>query len=177
MSEKLVKIRQEAGLSSTIGTAGKTKAPLLFGKDEYKQRLTQEILLIGTEELHEVGFVISNDKLYGYFKATRTHWKVKEKEIDDVINELEKNKIIPPTLDLKKKQKLIRFKPVEVSQDYQQVLIVALGLPSIKIEDLENMLNWTKERAEEILKKLIELELAIYDIETENYYLPCVSST
>ncbi|MHA1516552.1 MAG: hypothetical protein ACTSPF_13525, partial [Candidatus Heimdallarchaeaceae archaeon] len=38
---KVLELRKRAGMAETIGTAGKVKTPMLFGKDEFKQKLVQ----------------------------------------------------------------------------------------------------------------------------------------
>ena len=44
---RILEIRKKAGLAQTIGTAGKVKAPIIFGKDEFKQKLVQECAYLG----------------------------------------------------------------------------------------------------------------------------------
>ena len=68
LATKILDIRQRAGMTQTIGTAGKVKAPILFGRDEFKQKLVRELLVIGTEELADIGSAITIANLIDYFR-------------------------------------------------------------------------------------------------------------
>lgn len=169
---KLLEIRQRAEMSSTIGTAGKIKTPIIFGKDEYKQKLAREILTIGTEELKAMGYAITVANFVEYFERTRPNWKIKTGEILQTIKELEKEKLIPPKVDLGEDEVLIRFKPIELSNDLEEVLQLATGLPGLKAEQVSSHLDWPFERSQSTLTMMSEMGLAVLDDETSVYYFP-----
>ena len=169
--KKILEVRERAGLSSTIGTAGKVKAPL-FGKDDFEQKLSREILTIGTEELKDMGGTISLVNLIEYFKRTRPNWKVKSGQIQSIINQLVKDNVIPPKIEIGENEVLVRFKPFETSSDISDILRLATGLEYLTYEIVSSHLGWSIERAEDSLKRMQKLDLAILDEEETRYYFP-----
>ena len=175
LAAKILDIRQKAGMTQTIGTAGKVKAPILFGKDEFKQKLVRELLVIGTEELADIGSAITIANLIDYFRETRPNWKIKTGEIMEVLKEMEKKEVIPKRVDIGDEEVLIRFKPVELSPDIQQVLRLSTGLPFLTVDKIASHLGWPIERAQNTLTIMIKMDIAVLDAETGNYYFPGVS--
>lgn len=169
---RILEIRKKAGLAQTIGTAGKVKAPIIFGKDEFKQKLVQEILVIGTEELEPIGSAITIINLIDYFRETRPNWKIKTGDIIEVIKQLEKKKVIPPRVDIGEDEVLIRFKPIELSNDLQEILQLATGLPSLSVEKVASHLGWPMERAQSTLTLMMKMDLAVLDESSGEYYFP-----
>ncbi len=169
---RILEIRKKAGLAQTIGTAGKVKAPIIFGKDEFKQKLVQEILVIGTEELEPIGSAITIINLIDYFRETRPNWKIKTGDIIEVIKQLEKKKVIPPRVDIGEDEVLIRFKPIELSNDLQEILRLATGLPSLSVEKVASHLGWPLERAQSTLTLMMKMDLAVLDESSGEYYFP-----
>jgi hypothetical protein len=175
LASKILDIRQKAGMTQTIGTAGKVKAPILFGKDEFKQKLVRELLIIGTEELADIGSAITIANLIDYFRETRSNWKIKTGEILEVLKEMEKKEVIPERVDIGDDEVLIRFKPIELSPDIQQVLILSTGLPFLSVDKISSHLGWPVERAQSTMTIMSKLDIAVLDEETGNYYFPGVS--
>ena len=173
---KVLEVRKRAGMSQTIGTAGKVKAPMIFGKDEFKQKLARELLIIGTEELEDIGSAITIVNLIDYFKQTRENWKIKEGEILEVLKKLEEEDIIPKRIDIGEDDVLIRFKPIEMSADFQDVLRLATGLPSLTIDKVSSHLGWSVERAQNTLTTMMKLDLTILDESSGEYYFPGLTS-
>ena len=173
---RILEIRKKAGLSQTIGTAGKIKAPVIFGKDEFKQKLVQELLVIGTEELEPIGSAITMINLIDYFRETRPNWKVKTGEIIDIIKTLEKREVIPPRVDIGEDETLVRFKPIEMSNDLQEVLQLATGLPSLSVEKVSSHLGWSIERAQSTLTLMMKMGIAILEESSGEYYFPGIMS-
>ncbi|MHA1199702.1 MAG: hypothetical protein ACTSQF_10280 [Candidatus Heimdallarchaeaceae archaeon] len=171
---RILNIRKKAGLSQTIGTAGKVKTPVLFGKDEFKQKLVQEILIIGTEELEPIGSAITIVNLIDYFRETRPNWEIKTGEIIEVIRKLEEKEVIPPRVDIGEDEVLVRFKPIEMSNDLQEVLRLATGLPSLSIE--ASHLGWSVERAQSTLTLMMKMDLAVLEEGSGEYYFPGIMS-
>ncbi|UJG43385.1 MAG: EAP30/Vps36 family vacuolar-sorting protein [Candidatus Heimdallarchaeum endolithica] len=169
---KIMELRKQAGLSGSIGTAGKMKNPVLFGSKGFEQKLRQEILLIGNEELDEFGGAITLGNFINYFKETRPNWEVSPSHIIRAIRSLQKDKVIPPEVDLGEDEVLIRFKPLETSSDFRAVLQLATGLESLTKDILVSHLGWSSERALDTLSKMVEVGLAIEDEETGQYYFP-----
>lgn len=169
---KVLEIRKKAGMSQTIGTAGKVKAPIIFGKDEFKQKLVRELLIIGNEELEDIGGAITITNLIDYFKETRVNWKVNAGDILDVLKRLEEKEIIPPRIDIGEEEVLIRFKPIEMSTDFQNVLRLATGLPSLSVAKVSSHLGWSVERAQSTLTTMMKYDLAILDEGSGEYYFP-----
>lgn len=175
LAAKILDVRQKAGMTQTIGTAGKVKAPILFGKDDFKQKLVRELLVIGTEELADIGSAITIVNLVDYFRETRPNWKIKTGEILEVLKEMERKEVIPKRVDIGEDEVLIRFKPVELSPDIQKVLILSTGLPFLTVEKIASHLGWSIERAQSTLTVMNKMEIAVLDEETGNYYFPGVS--
>ncbi|MHA1829309.1 MAG: hypothetical protein ACTSX6_11770 [Candidatus Heimdallarchaeaceae archaeon] len=172
LSAKILAIRKQAGLSQTLGTASKVKEPILFGKDEFKQKLVRELLVIGLEELADIGNAITIANLVEYFRKTRTNWKVRTGEILEVIREMERKEIIPKRIDIGEDEVLVRFKPLELSTDIQQVLRLATGLPSLTVDKVSSHLNWPVERAQNTLMLMMKMDLAILEETSGEYYFP-----
>jgi hypothetical protein len=175
LAAKILDIRQRAGMTQTIGTAGKVKTPILFGKDEFRQKLVRELLVIGTEELADIGSAITIVNLVEYFRETRPNWKIKTGEILEVLKEMEKKEVIPKRVDIGDDDVLIRFKPVELSPDIQQVLRLSTGLPFLTVEKISSHLGWPIERAQSTLTVMNKMDIAVLDEETGNYYFPGVT--
>ena len=175
LASKILDIRQKAGMTQTIGTAGKIKTPILFGKDDFKQKLVRELLVIGTEELADIGSAITIANLVDYFRETRPNWKIKTGEILEVLKVMEKKDVIPKRVDIGDEEVLIRFKPIELSADIRQVLILSTGLPFLTIEKIASHLGWPIERAQNTVTVMNKLDIAVLDEETGNYYFPGVT--
>ncbi len=173
---RILDIRKKSGISQTIGTTGKIQAPVLFGKDEFKQKLVQEILVIGTEELESIGSAITIINLIDYFRETRPNWKIKTGEILEVLGKLEEKEIIPPRVDIGEDEVLVRFKPIEMSNDLQEVLQLATGLPSLSVERVSTHLGWSVERAQSTLILMMKMDLAVLEEGSGEYYFPGIMS-
>ncbi len=169
---RILEIRKKSGMIQTIGTAGKIKTPILFGKDEFKQKLVQEIMIIGTEELEAIGSAITIVNFIDYFRETRPNWKIKTGEILEVIRKLEEKEIIPPRVDIGEDDVLVRFKPIEMSNDLQEVLRLATGLPSLSVEKVSSHLGWSVERAQSTLTLMMKMDLAVLEEGSGDYYFP-----
>ncbi|UJG40671.1 MAG: EAP30/Vps36 family vacuolar-sorting protein [Candidatus Heimdallarchaeum aukensis] len=169
---KIMQLREQAGLTGSIGTAGKMKTPVLFGSKGFEQKLRQEILIIGNEELEEFGGAITLGNFIDYFKETRPNWEVSPSHIIRAIRSLQKDKVIPPEIDLGNDEVLIRFKPLETSSDFRAVLQLATGLEFLTRDILVSHLGWSSERAVDTLSKMAEIGLAVEDEETGQYYFP-----
>ena len=173
--DKVLELRKRAGMAETIGTAGKVKAPILFGKDEFKQKLVQEILVIGIEELEVIGNAITVVNLIDYFRETRPNWNVRTGEILEVVRKLEEKEVIPPKVDLGEEEVLIRFKPIEMSNDIQEILMLATGLPSLSVDKVASHLGWSIERAQSTLTLMMKMDLTVLDEESGDYYFPGIT--
>jgi len=173
---RILEIRQKAGMSQTIGTAGKIKTPILFGKEEFKQKLVNELLIIGIEELAGIGSAITITNLIDYFRETRPNWKVRTGEILEVLRTMEKAEVIPKKVDIGDDEVLVRFKPIEMSTDIQKVLILATGLPFLTVDKVSTHLGWPIERAQSTLVLMMKMDLAVLDETTGNYFFPGIGS-
>ncbi|MHA1778323.1 MAG: hypothetical protein ACTSYN_02005, partial [Candidatus Heimdallarchaeaceae archaeon] len=72
-------------MPASIGTAKKIRTPMIFGKDQFQQKLARELLIIGTEELKDIGYAITIGNLIKYFNETRPNWRVRTSDITKVI--------------------------------------------------------------------------------------------
>ena len=169
---RILEIRKKSGLAQTIGTVGKIKTPILFGKDEFKQKLAQEIMIIGTEELETIGSAITIINLVEYFRETRPNWKIKTGEILEIVKKLEEEKVIPPRVDIGEDEVLIRFKPIELSTDIQEVLRLATGLPSLSVDKVSSHLGWSVERAQSTLTLMMKMDLVMLEERSGEYFFP-----
>ncbi len=168
IKERVTKLREKAGLSAFVGTSGKITSPR-FKRGEFLQILSRELLLIGTEELkNETGGIISIEKLQDHFSKTRSNWKLREKDIPEAIEILEKNKLIPGFID--KEKKIVQFIPVELNEDSNELLRIAKGFEMLNVEKIQLVTGWNKERVEKTIEQLENLGLIIVD--EENIYFP-----
>ena len=172
LTSKILDLRKKAGMPEAIGTAGRVKAPILFKKDEFKQKLTRELLIIGTEELADIGCAITIANLVDYFRETRSNWKVRTGEILEVLKVMEKKEVIPPRVEIGENEVLIRFKPIEMSGDIQDILRLATGLSYLTVDKVISHLGWPIERAQSTLTVMMKMDLAILEETTGNYYFP-----
>ena len=161
-------LRAQAGLSAFVGTSGKIKSPR-FKRKEFISLLARELLLIGTEELKDKGGIISTANLTGYFQESRENWELREFDINDALEYLKKQKMIPNYEKLNEDIEIIYFKPIELSQDTRKILIAAHGLSPTK-KDLLNILGWNQNRLDIGLKLLVESGLAI--VSEEEIFFP-----
>ncbi len=165
---KMGAIREQAGLSTFVGTSGKIKSPR-FRRGEFLQLLARELLLIGTEELKkETGGICSINRLTDYFEKTRENWKLREKDISDAIDVLIKQKLIPGFLS--KEKGIVQFIPKELDSDANDLLQMASGLSEIDLIKLQAVLGWEKERMMKTLDQLEKQGLVIKD--GDNLFFP-----
>lgn len=158
ITSNLASIREKAGMSAFVGTGGKIVSPR-FRKKEFLHLLARELLYIGTEELTEAGGILSLSKLEEYFANSRPNWKLKEKDIPQAIQLLEKEKLIPGFID--KEKGIVQFRPIELSDDANKILRMASGLGQSTAKDLAKMLGWGIERVDAGIKALTKLGLAV----------------
>lgn len=161
IKSRLGEIRQQAEMSTFVGTSGEIKSPR-FRRGEFLQLLAREVLLIGTEELKtETGGICSVDRLKEHFVKTRENWKLREKDLPDAIDLLLKENLIPGFVD--KEKKIIQFIAKELDSDANDLLIAASGLQETSVEQLKAVLGWREERLEKTLSHLERQGLVIRD--------------
>ncbi len=165
---KVSELRGKAGLSAFVGTSGKIKSPK-FRRDEFLALLARELLLIGTEELSDKGGIISLNRLKAYFNDTRKNWELRDNDILEAIELLKKEQLIPYFDKINEEIQLIYFKPIELSDDTQKIMIAAYGI-EVTREKLKNILGWTQGRLDTGLKQLESMGLAVLD--EEYVYFP-----
>lgn len=167
LTSHLSRLREEAGMSSFVGTSGKIQSGKLK-HGEFIALLAREILLIGNEDFNDVGGIVTISKLKEYFKTNRENWELKTNDIEEALKKLEKEKMIPGMEKIGDKE-LIYFKPVELSNDIKEILKAASGIDAT-IRSLSVILNWPEERTINTLKLLEKEGLAIID--GENVFFP-----
>ena len=176
VSDQISDLRKEAKMSSSVGTSGQISQPRIFGKNDYKEALARELLVIGHEELKEAGGTITLSGLLELFKTTRPNWDTDIKQIENALKHLEKQEIIPKMQPLEKSENdtLVFFKPIELSNDLQTLLKFA-PRDGENISYFMSVLGWKKERILIALDALIQHGLAILDEETSWIYFPALS--
>jgi hypothetical protein len=176
VSDQISELRKEANMSSSVGTSGQISQPRMFGKNDFREALARELLVIGHEELKEEGGTITLTNLLDLFKTTRPNWDVDIKQIENALKHLEKQEIIPKMQSLEKSEndKLIFFKPIELSNDIQTLLKFA-PRDGENLSYFMSVLGWKKERLLNALDSLIQLDLAILDEEQNWIYFPALS--
>jgi hypothetical protein len=177
VSDQISELRKEANMSSSVGTSGQISQPRMFGKSDFKEALARELLVIGHEELKESGGTITLTSLFELFKATRPNWDVDIKQIENGLKHLEKQEIIPKMQSLEKSEndKLIFFKPIELSNDIQTLLKFA-PRDGENLSYFMTVLGWKKERLSIAIDSLVQLGLVILDEETSWIYFPALST-
>ncbi len=160
VTSSLASIREKAGMSAFVGTGGEIVSPR-FKRKEFLRLLARELLYIATEELSDSGGIFSLNKIENYFAETRSNWKLRDKDILEAVQQLEKEKLIPGFMD--KEKGIVQFKPVELSDDTTHILRMASGLGQSSVEALAELLGWDIPRVEAAIKVLVKLGLAIED--------------
>lgn len=161
LTGKLSSIRQEAGMSAFVGTSGKIKSPK-FKRKEFIELLARELLLIGSEEMRDKGGIISIAKLTDHFAETRENWELRDKDIKEGVEYLKSKELIPKFNKISDDLQLIHFRPIELSQDTQEILKVAHGI-EVTRDKLVDLLGWTAERVDTGISLLKTNGLAVED--------------
>ncbi len=161
ITNRILDVREQAGISTAVGTSGKIKSPRLLGKKDFETLLQRELLIIGTEELKTAGGAISLSRLYSYFEKTRPNWKIKKKEIKNAVENMEKVGIIPGIIK-NDKEEIVLFRPLELDSSIKKVLIAASG-GITKINDLANLLGWDIEVVKQIIIDLEKQGICVID--------------
>ena len=176
VSDQISELRKEANMSSSVGTSGQISQSRFFGKSDFKEALARELLVIGHEDLKDSGGTVTLSALFDFFKNSRSNWDVNLKQIEDALKHLIKQEIIPPmqSLETSDHDKLVFFKPIELSKDLQTLLKFA-PREGEEISYFMSVLGWKKERLVVALESLIQLGLAILDEETDWIYFPALS--
>ncbi|MHA2250012.1 MAG: hypothetical protein ACXAD7_06600 [Candidatus Kariarchaeaceae archaeon] len=165
---KLSTMREQAGLSAFVGTSGKIKSPR-FRRKEFISLLAREVLLIGRDELTDTGGILSMNKLEEHFAASRENWELREKDIDEAVELLTKQEMIPGKEKVGEELEIVHFKPSELSTDTRVILKTAMGIEVTK-SSLVSLLGWSIERVEASIKQLVSDGVAILD--EDNVYFP-----
>ena len=168
LTSELARIREEADMSPFVGTSGKITSPKLR-RGEFIELLGRELLWIGREELKDKGGIISLSQLRSYFTTNRDNWELRDKDIPEALRWLNEEDMIPELDRLDDELTLIRFRPIELSQDTRAILKAAMGLEVTKSR-LLSILGWQELRLDEALHQLEEDGIAI--ISGEDVYFP-----
>ena len=170
--ERLVKLRQEAGMADLIGTGERVQKKNFKDKSKFEQFLAKEILEVGIEESRNLGGVMTFQEFCKIFPIKRSNWEAPPKEIKQSLEYLAKEGLIPKLYNLKSKEILITFKPVELQTDLLSILSIASTTGSTSVDEVVTLLGWKKERVELTLKTLVDQEIAYFDKKTQNYFFP-----
>ena len=172
VDERLVKLRQEAGMADLIGTGERVQKKNFKDKSKFEQFLAKEILEVGIEESRNLGGVMTFPEFCKIFPVKRSNWEAPPKEIKQSLEYLAKEGLIPKLYKLKNKEILITFKPVELQNDLLSILSIASTAGLTTVNEVITLLGWKKERVELTLKNLVDQEIAYYDKKTQEYFFP-----
>jgi hypothetical protein len=176
MDERLVKLRQEAGMPDLIGVGDKVDKKRFKDKNKYDQFLAKEVMEVGIEESYDQGGVITFKDFSTLFAKARPNWVAPKKELKKALERLAVAGLIPKMYKMKNKEMLITFKPAELQKDLLLVLNVASMNGKTTVRELQSLLGWSKERAELNLQSMVEGGIAYYDKNEQEYFFPALNS-
>ena len=157
----LSNLKSQINLSSISNSSKKIRSPFIFRR-KYIQNLANEIFLISHDLIKENGSILSLSTIKTYFKANRTNWKIRDKDIPEAINWLNKNKLIPSILNKNKNNSLIVFTPIELNSD-SNLLLSIIDKNQYEFTELLNLLNWNEKRLHSCISFLQNNGIAVID--------------
>lgn len=140
----LSNLKSQINLSSISNSSKKIRSPFIFRR-KYIQNLANEIFLISHDLIKENGSILSLSTIKTYFKANRTNWKIRDKDIPEAINWLNEKKLIPSILNKNENNSLIVFTPIELNSD-SNLLLSIIDKNQYEFTELLNLLNWNEKR-------------------------------
>jgi hypothetical protein len=164
IQNQISKISEQAGYSAFTDVSGKINSPKLR-RSKFIELLSREILLIGLEQLEISSKVCTLEALENYFETNRTNWVLRKNDIIEAVKHLHKNQLIPKFVE-SDEGVLIYFRPIELNDDVQKLLIVSSGLSNPKIDMLVSVTGWEKQRLLNALEFLQKNGLVAIDEES-----------
>lgn len=166
VNRQLSYVQQEAGLSAFTDASGEIKSPKLR-RGSFLKILARELLLIGLEELPSKVTTVSS--LASYFATNRTNWKLREKDIPEALEILEKDDLIPPVV-AEDEDYLVFFAPIELTEDPKRLIIIASGVSDLTFANLESITGWSKSRLMQAVEYLSKQGVISYS-DDEMYFM------
>lgn len=157
----LSNLKSQINLSSISISSKKIRSPFIFRR-KYIQNLANEIFLISHDLIKENGSILSLSTIKTYFKANRTNWKIRDKDIPEAINWLNKKKLIPSILNKNENNSLIVFTPIELNSD-SNILLSIIDKNQYEFTELLNLLNWNEKRLHSCILFLQNNGIAVID--------------
>ena len=157
----LSNLKSQINLSSISNSSKKIRSPFIFRR-KYIQNLANEIFLISHDLIKENGSILSLSTIKTYFKANRTNWKIRDKDIPEAINWLNKKKLIPSILNKNENNSLIVFTPIELNSD-SNILLSIIDKNQYEFTELLNLLNWNEKRLHSCILFLQNNGIAVID--------------
>lgn len=157
----LSNLKSQINLSSISNSSKKIRSPFIFRR-KYIQNLANEIFLISHDLIKENGSILSLNTIKTCFKANRTNWKIRDKDIPEAINWLNKKKLIPSILNKNENNSLIVFTPIELNSD-SNILLSIIDKNQYEFTELLNLLNWNEKRLHSCILFLQNNGIAVID--------------
>jgi hypothetical protein len=123
----------------------------------------------------ENGGIMTYSEAYLLANTGKLAQKLENRDIEDAVKILKKNKLIPGVRDLKSGVKIISFFPVEFTEDQNEVLSIASRSGFTTLEEVMLKAGWTKVRAQNALQALEQEGITRKDesyAHGERYYFP-----
>ncbi|HUU78182.1 MAG TPA: hypothetical protein VMX55_07520 [candidate division Zixibacteria bacterium] len=174
VDERIVKLRQEADMADLIGTGERVQKSNFKDKKKFEQFLAKEILEVGIDESRSLGGVMTFKEFCKIFPLKRSNWEAPPNELKKSLEYLASSGLIPKLYNLKNKDILITFKPVELQADVLTILNIASSTGSTSVTEIVTLLGWKRERIELTLKNLADQEITYFDKKEKVYFFPCL---
>ncbi|NHJ13345.1 MAG: hypothetical protein EAX95_06685 [Candidatus Thorarchaeota archaeon] len=145
---------------SWISEAKKKKGMVkrLLKKDDRSDGLRRDILQTAEESKQSGGIMLLSELLV---RLDNQGWNVNSKEVEVILSEMSEEGLLEGTTALDSGALLVKFIPVSLTDDPQQILSLAAERDGkISIEDAVVGLSWTEERVMNALALLVEKGVA-----------------
>lgn len=123
----------------------------------------------------ENGGIMTYAESYLLVNTGKLAKKLETKDIEKAVKILKKNNLIPGTQELKSGVKIIRFLPIELTDDQNEIISIASRKGFTTLEEIMLKTDWVKPRAQAALQALEQEGITRKDesyAEGEKYYFP-----
>jgi hypothetical protein len=146
----------EAWIAQAIKKKGMVKR--LLKKDDRVDGLRRDILQMAEDSKPAGGIMLFSELLV---RMDNLGWDITSKEAEDIISDMTKEGLVEGITSLESGALLVKFIPVSLTNDPQQLLSLAAGKEGrLTLEDAVVDLGWTEERVMNAMDLLVEKGVA-----------------
>jgi len=143
-------------------------------KPVFEKEIGDIILLLGEKLRTKTGGLVKLPALYAMVKASKPTMEINVKDIEKVVQGLEKKGLIPGLRKMAG-QEIVELVPLTATPDMNTILELASKKGHLNIEDVLFSTKWTHERATRAMKQMEEVRLAKYDLTSNEWSFPGLS--